>query len=120
VLATIVLRSREQILERNLNIISSNLQVLREFFTRHDDIFQWREPSAGSVCFPMLKRVPGGAINATLTAIDVETYCNQLVSEHGIMLLPASVYTSCDLPCFRLGFGRVNLPEIVARWEQSL
>lgn len=87
-------------------------------------MFEWKEPRAGTVCFPLLKQVPNEAAEnsspSALTSLDAEAYCDSLVGKHGIMLLPASVYTDCDLPGFRLGFGRKNLPDIVKRWEKAL
>lgn len=72
---------------------------------------------------------------------DVEDYCVRLVERHGVMLLPATVYihqqqqappgisSSSDHspssppplpPCFRLGFGRKNLPEVLSVWDAAL
>jgi len=54
VLATIALRNRETLLQRNLDTTKHNLQLLRAFFARHSSKFSWAEPIAGTVCFPRL------------------------------------------------------------------
>lgn len=101
-LAVIALKAREQILARNRELIASNLQVLAEFFDEYSDIFEWHEPEGGCVGFP---RYRGSG--------DVDSFCEQLVEEEGVLLLPASVYRSdlMDTPTdrFRIGFGRANI-----------
>ena len=52
------LRKRDDILHRNLSIISTNLKLLDDFFARHSHMFEWHRPSAGSIgfvrCLPSL------------------------------------------------------------------
>ena len=71
----------------------------------------WHEPLAGTVCFPRLIQEQDAAGAAA--------YCEKLVESHSLMLLPASVY-GYDQPCVRLGLGRRNLGECLARWEAAL
>ena len=103
-LAVIALKAREQILARNRELIASNLQVLSEFFNEYSDIFEWHVPEGGCVGFP---RYRGSG--------DVDSFCEQLVEEEGVLLLPASVYRSdlMDTPSdrFRIGFGRANIDD---------
>ena len=128
VLAAMALRCRERILARNRGIVEQNLVHLRAFFARQAGRFAWKEPVAGTVCFPRLltpmARAPpkekekekGGGVEA----VDVAKYCKWLVETHGGMLLPSSVYDDFPLPCFRLGFGRRNLQEALRIWEATL
>jgi aspartate/methionine/tyrosine aminotransferase len=103
-LAIIALKAREQILARNRELIASNLQVLSEFFNEYSDIFEWHVPEGGCVGFPRYR----GSGN-------VDGFCEQLVEEEGVLLLPASVYRSdlMDAPSdrFRIGFGRANIDD---------
>jgi aspartate/methionine/tyrosine aminotransferase len=103
-LAVIALKAREQILARNREIIASNLQLLSEFFNEYSDIFEWHVPDGGCVGFPRYR----GSGN-------VDGFCEQLVEEEGVLLLPASVYRSdlMDTPSdrFRIGFGRANIDD---------
>lgn len=48
------LRARDQVLARNMDIISTNLAALNDFFARHTDLFQWTPPTAGPIAFPKL------------------------------------------------------------------
>jgi aspartate/methionine/tyrosine aminotransferase len=107
-LASKALRQREEILARNRGIISHNLKLLNRFFADHSDRFEWHMPKAGPIAFPAL--VEG----------NVEEFCHQLVSQAGILLLPGTVYDKAYTGNFRIGFGRKNLPEVLARLEEFL
>ncbi len=106
-LAEIAIQHRSQLAERNLAIIKENLSVLDNFFRRHAGRFTWVRPRAGSIAFP---RFLGG---------DVETFCERLIREASVLLLPGSVYDDPENH-FRLGLGRKNLPEAVLRLEEFL
>ncbi|MBI3173905.1 MAG: aminotransferase class I/II-fold pyridoxal phosphate-dependent enzyme [Chloroflexi bacterium] len=106
-LAELALRHREKLIERNLDIIRANLAAIDDLFARRADLFRWVCPQAGSMGFPRL--VKG----------DVEDFCDRLVREAGVLLLPGSVYDDRHNH-FRLGLGRKNLPEAVARLEAFL
>jgi aspartate/methionine/tyrosine aminotransferase len=106
-LAEVAMRNRNRLIERNLGIIKQNLQVIEGLFARHADLFSWVRPQAGSMAFP---RYLGG---------DVERFCDQLVKEAGVLLLPGSVYDD-SRNHFRLGLGRKNLPQAVEKLEQFL
>ncbi len=106
-LATVALRNRQKLVERNVGIIKSNLEAVEDFLGRHEDLFVWAPPRAGSMAFP---RYLGGSVDA---------FCDKLVREAGVLLLPGSVYDEHENH-FRLGLGRKNLPEAVARVEEFL
>jgi aspartate/methionine/tyrosine aminotransferase len=112
VLALIALRARDQILQRNREIVATNIPLFNDFFSRHPDLFDWQPPRAGCVCFP---RYLGG---------DVEKMCTDLVEQAGILLLPASVYQSALTPTptdrFRVGVGRQGPEQALARWSEWL
>ena len=107
-LASQALRRREEILGRNRAIISDNLKLLNRFFADHSDRFKWHVPKAGPIAFPAL--VEG----------KVEEFCRQLVSRAGVLLLPGTVYDPAYTDNFRIGFGRKNLPEALAKLEGFL
>lgn len=106
-LAEVALRNREKLSGRNLGIIQDNLRVMDEFFARHANLFSWVRPRAGSMAFP---RYLGG---------DVESYCDRVVREAGVLLLPGSMYDDAGNH-FRLGLGRKNLQQAVRRLEEFL
>jgi aspartate/methionine/tyrosine aminotransferase len=97
-LAGIALRHRDAILERNLDIIRENLKRLETFFTRYSNLFKWIQPKAGPIAFPRLLKG------------SVDEFCRELRSEKGVLLLPGTLYNEKH-NCFRIGFGRRNLPE---------
>ena len=106
-LAELALRHRALLVKRNLELIRDNLAVLDQFFERYMDRFVWQRPRAGSIGFPKL------------LGEDVEVFCDTLVKNTGVLLLPGNVY---DDPGnhFRIGFGRKNLPEAMERLEDFL
>jgi aspartate/methionine/tyrosine aminotransferase len=106
-LAELALRHREKIARHNIDIIIANLSRLDAFFTRHTGKFNWKRPKAGSIAFPRL------------IGEDIDSFCEALVRAAGVLLLPGSVF---DDPGnhFRIGFGRANMPETLARLEEFL
>ncbi len=106
-LAEVAMRNRHKFSERNLGIIKNNLAVMDDFFSRHQSLFRWVRPRAGSMAFP---RYLNGS---------VEEFCDELVKKSGVLLLPGSVYDDSDNH-FRLGLGRQNLPQAVERLEMFL
>jgi aspartate/methionine/tyrosine aminotransferase len=101
VLALIALHASEEILSRNRAIIDENLVLLDEFFTQQTDLFDWSVPDGGCIGYPRYKGDDG-----------VENFCKNLVEQSGVLLLPASVFSSELTPTpgdrFRIGFGRAN------------
>jgi aspartate/methionine/tyrosine aminotransferase len=106
-LAEVAMRHHEVLAARNLAIIKNNLSIMDEFFKKHAGLFSWSRPRAGSMAFPRYLRG------------DVVSFCDELVHEAGVLLLPGSVYDDAHNH-FRLGLGRRNLPEAVANLEAYL
>ena len=106
VLALVALRARDAVLARSRTILDSNLTVLDGFFDRWEGVFDWVRPRAGCVGFPRLHG-----------ELRVEALAERLVAEEGVLIVPGSVY---DFPGnhFRLGFGRVDLPDALAGLER--
>ncbi len=107
VLALIGLRARAALVERHRARIARNLAALEAFVARHGERFALAPPRAGSVC---LLRLRDG--NAT-------DFCRRLVDKAGIMLLPSSVFRFGD-DHVRIGLGRENMPDVLARLEDAL
>lgn len=106
-LAELALRQRETLVKRNVEIITSNLAVLDRFFQRYANRFAWQQPKAGPIAFPRL------------IGEEVDSFCNDLVQKASVLLLPGTVYDDHGNH-FRIGFGRKNLPDAVARLEEFL
>ena len=110
VLALIGLRARDQVLARSRSIVASNLAVLDEFFARRADAFTWVRPRGGSTGFPRI--VADGPAGASADA-----FAARLVEATGVLLLPSSTFGSDDSH-FRIGLGRADVPEAIAKLER--
>ncbi len=80
-LSIIALKSREQILERNRQLVNSNAEKLEQFFSDLPDFFDWTRPDGGCVGYPRYKGNEGA-----------DHFCEDLVNKTGILLLPPSSY----------------------------
>ncbi|PST21948.1 pyridoxal phosphate-dependent aminotransferase [Mesorhizobium plurifarium] len=113
VLATIALKSRERILDRNRALCTRNLEELGAFFAEFADIYEWQAPDGGCVGFARYSGADG-----------VEEHCRSLVEESGVLLLPSSLFVSDLLPVtldrFRVGFGRKNIEAGLDAWRHHL
>ena len=106
-LAEVALRHRQRLIERNVGIITENLALLDDFFDRHTKTFAWQRPKAGPIAFPRL--LDG----------DSELFCDGLVREAGVLLLPGVVFDDRGNH-FRIGFGRRGVSDALARVEMYL
>ena len=106
-LAEVALRQRAALIARSLATIQANLRLLDAFFARRAERFRWVRPAAGPVGFPRL------------LGEDIEKFCDRLVKQAGVLLLPGPVFDDTGNH-FRLGFGRKNLPEALAKLEEFL
>ncbi|GAB4822749.1 hypothetical protein N2152v2_009795 [Parachlorella kessleri] len=112
ILALVGVRSWDKLVDRQMAMIRSNLALVESFFQRWRQVLEWEPPLAGTIAFPRL-----------LTGEPVEAFCDRLVEEAGVLLLPATVYDhalSIEQGRFRLGFGRRNLPDCLKRLEAFL
>jgi aspartate/methionine/tyrosine aminotransferase len=106
-LAALALRHRAVLVQRNLEIVRRNLPLLDSFFRRRSDLFEWVKPDSSPIGFVRFK-----------PALDVLSFCEQVVHDSGVLLLPGSVY---DQPHhIRFGFGRKNMPEALAQLDAYL
>lgn len=108
-LGLLALRHQEQVIGRNREIIARNLALLETFFARHSSRLVWYAPSAGPIAFPALR---GGERAAE--------FCDRLVNQSGVLLVPGDVYDETYAGHFRLGFGRANLPAALVRLDEFL
>lgn len=104
-LSELALSHRQQLAQRNIDLILHNLNLLDGFFKRQAHLFTWQRPKAGSIAFP---RYLGGAI---------DPFCEALVQQTGVLLLPGTLFGDRENH-FRLGFGRANTPQAIERLEE--
>jgi aspartate/methionine/tyrosine aminotransferase len=106
-LTALAFRHRQTFIDRNLQIVLRNLRQLSAFFARHADLFSWTPPNASTIGFARLR-----------PAQDAHAFCEKLVRQAGVLLLPGTVY---DQPGhIRFGYGRRNMPESLAQFEAWL
>ncbi len=106
-LSCTALRHRDRLLRRNMDLINRNRLLIEDFFARRQDFFHWTPPQAGPIAFPSLR--DGRA---------AEPFCRDLLRKQGVLLLPGHVYGDSLSGNFRIGFGRSDLPESLARLEK--
>ena len=107
-LAMVALRNKKSILERNRELVNTNVNLLEDFFNEHKNIFSWVKPKGGSVAFPKL-----------LVHDDVDQFCQDLLDVEGILLMPGTIF-NYDKPHFRIGFGRKTMPEALSKFEEYI
>jgi aspartate/methionine/tyrosine aminotransferase len=102
-LAALALRHREVLVQRNLQIVLRNLRLLDAFIQQRPQWFRWVKPDASPIGFAHCK-----------PRRDVLAFCEEVVRDSGVLLLPGAVY---DQPShIRFGFGRKNMPESLAQF----
>jgi aspartate/methionine/tyrosine aminotransferase len=106
-LTNLALRHREKLVERNRQLVLRNVQLLSEFIDRRSKLFSWTPPNAGPIGFVQFR-----------PERDVYQFCESVVQESGVLLLPGTVY---DQPRhIRFGYGRANMPESLAQLDSWL
>lgn len=108
ILALGALRGRERVLGRSRGIVAANLARLDDFFARHADRFAWVRPRAGSTAFPRL-----------LDDEPVERFTERLLHDTGVLLLPGTLFGHAGNH-FRIGYGRTDMAEALARVDTHL
>lgn len=106
ILALIALKARDKILKKNKKLLSDNITKLDKFFSEFPDHFEWKTPDGGAVAYP--KYLGEGTANQ---------FCEDLLEETGVLILPPRIYNSDLLSTpqdhFRIGFGRSGLDEML-------
>ena len=108
VLSLIALRSKDKILDRNIKIIRTNIALLDSFFEDYFDLFGWVRPKGG--CIGFVK------IIGSWRSYD---FAEKLLDKKGVVVLPDRVFDS-EGNCFRIGFGRSNMPEALQLFKDFI
>jgi aspartate/methionine/tyrosine aminotransferase len=106
-LAEIALQVGDLLAQRSLGIIEDNLALAEPFFARWRDVFRWNRPQAGSVALVGLR--DGSA----------DHFCQRLVSEQGVILLPSTSLGFGD-GYVRFGFGRTSFGAALEQLDRYL
>lgn len=103
-LALVALQHSEYVLTRTRTIARDGYEKVTGFLAGFPDLFEAYTPDGGVVMFPRYKGAEG-----------VEAFCQRMVEEGGVVLLPSSIYVSALSPTpldrFRIGYGRRNVDQ---------
>lgn len=91
-LAIQALRARDRILARTRGILNSNYPILEAWLRQFGELFSWRAPDAGAICFVRYRH--------SLGALDL---VERVRAEHNILLVPGEHFGMPNH--LRLGFG---------------
>jgi aspartate/methionine/tyrosine aminotransferase len=105
-IAKSALKKKDLLLSRNHEIVTNNLVLLDSFFAKHEELFGWFRPRAGSIAFVETK-----------FNIGIDDFCADLVKKKDVLLVPSSKFGYGDHH-FRLGFGRKNMKDGLALLEE--
>jgi aspartate/methionine/tyrosine aminotransferase len=108
ILALMALRARERLLARAREIVSTNLARLDRFFADAKGTLEWVRPRGGTVGFPRL-----------LDGTSSDDLARAAIESRGVLVMPGSIF-DWPGPYFRIGFGRRNMPEALAAFEEFL
>lgn len=112
ILALIALRARQQILQKNKQLVESNLALFSNFMARNAAHFSWHVPTGGCCGFVKL-----------LNGRSAKSFAHELATKEQILILPGNFYPTNTLVCgsyFRVGFGRKDFPEALAAFEKCI
>jgi aspartate/methionine/tyrosine aminotransferase len=107
-LGRIAVRHSEALFERTRRRLVSNRDLLAAFFERRKPLFRWTKPRAGTTVFPEFLGGPALA------------FCDRLVEETGIMLVPGVLFDVSDGEFIRFGYGRADCAEALAGLDAYL
>jgi aspartate/methionine/tyrosine aminotransferase len=107
-LANLALRHEDAILARNSRILEVGKRAAAEFMTRHGNLFEWTEPSAGVLSFPRWTG-PGGT----------SALSQRLLNEAKLVCAPSLCFDAGD-DHFRVGLARHSLPKALQRFDEFL
>lgn len=107
ILSLIALKNKDKLLERNNQIVKTNLNLLDKFFTKYNK-FSWVRSNGGCIGFVKYS-----------SPERVEDFCTKLVDQTGVLLMPSSIY-NMSTNHFRVGFGRKNMPDALDKLEKFI
>ena len=103
-LGALALRHHRRLLERTRSLLRRNAALLTEALSRHPDRFEWHDPGAGSVGFPLLRRA------------EADEFCRRARGEAGVLLAPSSLFGG-RAQAIRVGYGRAAFPRDLQVFE---
>lgn len=112
-LARIAVENTATITWRCREIVRTNLEAAKAFFSSHREWFEWIPPRAGPVAFPELRKTNPGGIR---TADELSVLLRE---RENTLLLPGTLFDRSPME-FRIGLGRLSFPEALERLSRTL
>jgi aspartate/methionine/tyrosine aminotransferase len=115
-LAEIAIRNRVPLLERTRERLRAHLELLRPVLRARADVFDWIPPDAGPITFPTLTDAGVRMLLGTKAGDmpDDRELAERIRREAGVLVIPGRLFDA-RVPAVRIGFGRSNFPEGLAR-----
>jgi len=107
VLARVALGAADSIIGKNRERIATHAELMDGFARRHPDEIVWQRPMAGPIGLARLLHESAGE------------HCERIRTGGGALLVPGTMF-DVDDEHVRVGLGRANFPEALARWESAL
>jgi aspartate/methionine/tyrosine aminotransferase len=85
-LTALAVRHREVLVQRNRELVLRNLPLLDAFIRQRSNLFEWVKPNSSPIGFVRLK-----------PERDLLAFCEEVVRESGVLLLPGTVYDQTAL-----------------------
>jgi len=112
-LAALAVRHRTRVLGRTRERLRAHLELVSEVLRGRADLFDWVPPDAGPITLPTLSAE--GVARLASGTLDDAALADRIRKEAGVLVAPGSLFDA-PAPSIRLGFGRANLPEALARF----
>ena len=106
-LALAAMEVQQDLRNRSQAIVDGNLRAADAFFARWPRLFTWRRPQAGPVAL------------VGLNVDSAEAFCQRLIEEASLLLLPA-IHLDYDDHHVRFGFGRAEVAANLGRLDDYL
>ncbi len=123
--AEIALRRRETLLGRTRARLRDHLALLAPVLRARSDLFDWVPPEAGPVTLPTLTERGVATLlrdergTRSTEDLDDRRLAQRIRTEADVLVVPGRLFDA-PVPALRLGFGRANFPEGLARFAEWL
>jgi len=108
ILTLIALNNIDRFVVPNIKKIKKNVLLFQDFVGKHNDLFHFIPPKAGSTAFV--------EVNINESALN---FSDRLVEQAGIMTVPAEMFLY-EGKYIRIGFGRANFEEALNKFDDYL
>lgn len=108
-LATIALKHREVLWKKNREIVLQNIEIFKSFISKYSELLDWHPPQGGTITLVWSKT----------PKLNITALAQHLLDTQNVMILPGQNF-DVDAQHFRLGLGRKNFADVLARFEAGL